>query len=700
MSEERLSYVGFHNPIGSYPAFCIPAFLKGNQVFFQLVLPSDQIYDFMETPDFIEISPDNTPEYRGVGELALHCFGFNALDRVLGTREQVRQQLSARLDEIPTSDRPGLALEVAEFLQNAELTTAALIDVYNLLRRNSEKDAVAWRDRVLLPGRIRRALGQLFGDIVVRRSIAESLNNLGVRVVDRRVDPLLPDNLYERLGTDSALTRALWRPLQLYLDVFNLTEGTARRLSSIDGPVEQHRTAEFEERPYWALAPASAVGERIIDRLSRDPIFRSRILPNPDKELRFDQVKEAKNVLIERQGDLLLVFDESTKSQERAITIASAFAPVRCHAIMVYRVAAGIPAAILDLAAGPIGSLTVVPTNDIPMEGGVTVVRPVRIVRALLELLWSSKKPFYDIAQTATFSFGAARTGRKHQILEALENAVAVGANPWLPLSEATQISAVINSVAKPMSHLELQSYLSAAAETRLESRSVDVQWSRRSFYPGASQAAYFGILAAIQPADELPASRLAAQAGMILRLGGYQIERRADDLFIASAKPHIEFYYSTTPTVIDLDIPRVIIVDSQKEQIRSLRGSSQRNLYPLTLADLYYLRHAADIRWTLEYLVHLAVPNDSQGDSSALARFLHETIGPSLLAEFDLSIEYVTPTIRTLKRLSARRVNLMLDVTRNTSEAPGSPETEARLQAVIGPRGLLSSARLRPDYD
>jgi len=115
----KLKLLGFINPSRRYPAFLIPVFGDGEELWLQDIDQSGRISCFRRLEkDASLITRVEQGGEVGVGDSPMFAFAFNERDFVFGDEARVRRRLDGAVDRF--QEAPFTRSEVLEFIVNSE----------------------------------------------------------------------------------------------------------------------------------------------------------------------------------------------------------------------------------------------------------------------------------------------------------------------------------------------------------------------------------------------------------------------------------------------------------------------------------------------------------------------------------------------------------------------------------------------------
>jgi len=157
VNEPEARLIGYVQAVVGQPGFAVLLFRmpEANRLVAQAQAPDGTIRDFtpIEPPTYTEASDDDVRVSKG--QPALWCYIVPGEPPCIGSREEVADWLQGRIETI---EDPLLRLQAAEFCEDDHAIRDAWRASFVRLKKVSPKSANAWRDVVVLPGRVRDAV--------------------------------------------------------------------------------------------------------------------------------------------------------------------------------------------------------------------------------------------------------------------------------------------------------------------------------------------------------------------------------------------------------------------------------------------------------------------------------------------------------------------------------------------------------------
>jgi hypothetical protein len=654
--------IGTHNPTGTTPSFVLPVFMippHGNALYLQQI-SSDAV-----TVSGFEILVESLPLQGVIGEIdvtlggpAIHAFELRANERLVGTQAELVRVLEPLIDAPALLSLPLLRLDLVDFCNLTARRKEIVSSVYNHLRQVSTYSAIFWRDRSYLTTRARRIIWRYFEANTEFISKHPSWwNSIALTVEGGRPILGISHDAAEVLERSaSGWSSRLAKDLRGYFDAFELDHSLLQvQVKSSDNALRKDGSShvpsgarESFTSVKWILVTFGKIAltaGRDVSRRHRGTVSAHLSLDVTQESSVGGVLREIADLVAVRAGGpttvpgVLLICDSAAVDIAACIRFARRLPELaQVHGVMLYRTRDGIPTLsrefdLLRLPAG-ISGLTVICDNDTPLGESSGKTPLGAILSSLLQFfMWQREEREGKLPEgVSLFSMGRTRHGIRHYP-EAISRGIAAMANPWLPLTSAGSMIAILKSVGRPPaefeSHVARQlNQIIGEGSDRLE---IDARWSKRRFMPGASIPATFEVFARLE--RRATQSSYLDAAKIMLRARGFQtspIQAEGHDTGGFRASLGVEFadimVLDQASMRVEVTEPHVLLMESVSERQSMLKNShTLTSAYPLLLGDLFFLNGERGPLWAARVLARMAYPK--QRWKRVFGSFLEEEI-------------------------------------------------------------------------
>ncbi|WP_342248777.1 hypothetical protein [Sphingomonas sp. OTU376] len=252
---------GYLQPVVGQPGFALLLFRtpEANRLVAQKLGADGNIREFtpIDPPAYTEIStPALQVEANGP---ALWAYVLPGEAPCIGARGQVAEWLGARLGQI---EDPLLRLQAAEFCERDQPVRDAWRAAYERLSESAPRSAVAWRDVVVLPGRVRQAVAQAILEHGIEGHDRDLGRDVGVSVENGKLHLSFDAGLFEALGNSPGALAGIAKETKGVREAFDLADdlvATSRDNSRFIPPDSQEQLLIAVGRRAIVLANAASL---------------------------------------------------------------------------------------------------------------------------------------------------------------------------------------------------------------------------------------------------------------------------------------------------------------------------------------------------------------------------------------------------------------------------------------------------------